>query len=153
MRVLGAIRKILSHIREANLDVPFVAMNRSHDFLSEGLTQRDVWTIFNLDQEYAKYRAQYITLRDSLQRILKAVREHSTSPQPVFVKQLEILARYHKALEESIQESQSLEFLKNYQPIIMFLKNFYKVELDSLDAAEGVHKRAMPSMRGQYDEL
>jgi hypothetical protein len=38
VRVLGAIRKILSHIREANLDVPFVAINRSYDYLSEGLT-------------------------------------------------------------------------------------------------------------------
>lgn len=105
LRVMGAIRKILSHIREANLDVPFVAINRSHDFLSEDLTQRDVWTIFNLEQEYAKYRAQYTTLRDSLLRILKAVKEHSSSPQPVFVVQLEILAKYHKTLEESMLES------------------------------------------------
>lgn len=72
----AAIRKILSHIREANLDVPFVAMNRSYDYLGEGLDQRDVWTIFNLDMEYAKYRAQYTTLSDSLLRILKAVSAH-----------------------------------------------------------------------------
>lgn len=62
--VLKAIRKILSHFREANLDVPFVAMNRSYDFKSEGLTERDVWTIATLDQEYAKYRAQYLSLKN-----------------------------------------------------------------------------------------
>lgn len=35
----------------------------------------------------------------------------------------------------------------------MFLKNFYKGELDALDEAEGIRKRVMPSVRGQYDEL
>lgn len=63
------------------------------------------------------------------------------------------MQRYYKTLEQSMQESQSLEFLNNFSPIINFLKHFYKVELEKLDQAEGVHKRVMPSVRGQYDEL
>jgi hypothetical protein len=36
-----------------------------------------VWTIFNLEQEYAKFRLQYTQLKEQLIRVVKAVKEHS----------------------------------------------------------------------------
>lgn len=81
------------------------------------------------------------------------MKEHSTSPQALFVSELEIIGNYHKALDRFMFEAQSLESLKNCLPVVLFLKNFYKSELDKLDQAEGVHVKAMPSGRGHYDQL
>jgi transcriptional accessory protein Tex/SPT6 len=77
LKIKRAVEKILTLIREENLDVPFVSTNRSYVYADSGLTESDVWTIFNLEQEYAKFRLQYTQLKEQLIRVVKAVKEHS----------------------------------------------------------------------------
>ena len=50
------VKKILFFFRKDNLDVPFIAHYRKYEY-GKNLTEEDVWTIFNLDQEYGRFTA------------------------------------------------------------------------------------------------
>jgi transcriptional accessory protein Tex/SPT6 len=86
-----AIHNVLVLIRDQRFDIPFITKYRAHEFKSAGLTDQDIWLIFNLEQEYAKYRLQFNQMRESLVRIIKAVHNHSNSDPSQIRYQVEIL--------------------------------------------------------------
>jgi hypothetical protein len=57
-------------------------------------------------------------------------------------------------LEDSTTTDQcGIDDLKNFAPLILFMKSFYSTELKDLENAEGISSRAMPSARSVYDAL
>ena len=53
-----SIKNVLLFMRDQHLDVPFIARYRSYEY-RRGLQEADIWTIFQLEQEFGRYRAQY----------------------------------------------------------------------------------------------
>ena len=51
------IQKVLRMFRVEHLDIPMITKYRRFEYMKE-LDDHDVWTIFNLDLEYAKFKSQ-----------------------------------------------------------------------------------------------
>jgi transcriptional accessory protein Tex/SPT6 len=66
--VKGKILKVLILIRQQHLDIPMICKYRRYEFMKE-LEEKDVWLIFNLDQEYAKYKHNKLQILNFLKKV------------------------------------------------------------------------------------
>jgi transcriptional accessory protein Tex/SPT6 len=72
--VKDSIKNVLLFMREQHYDVPFIARYRSYEY-RRGLEEEDIWTIFQLEQEFGRYRAQYQQIHNQFARIHRALTE------------------------------------------------------------------------------
>lgn len=124
IEVKKRIHQILLFIRSQKYyyDVPMIAKYRKHDYQGTQqhlLNQEHVWKVYNLDQEYGKFKVQFTQTRDFLANLIFAIPEEDDQ-RPAVIFQL-----------QELQKCKNLSELQAYQPLVQFYKHYFKRELEA----------------------
>lgn len=83
-----------------------------------------------MDTEYGKFKHQHDQMMQTLTKLIAAVTEDDLSES----QQESILVNYRTQLAKCFDLNQ----LKNFTPLIQFLKQFYAKEFEAINSSEGV---------------
>ncbi len=126
--IKARIRQILIFLRSKDYlyDVPMIAKYRKFDYQGgQILQEHHVQMIANLDVEYGKFRGQMQQIIDFLTKLLRVLDSNSEGDLEIQNERQLIVAHLR-----NLEKCKSFGELQEYQPLVQFYKQFYKIELE-----------------------